>query len=163
MKINSERIHILERVKSSLIDMLNQAKSSMSEAQIEANYHIGAMQSRYDTFKEEAQYLVAGQKIRIIKIENKIYQCDLIIKKLSRTDFKFTSIESGAFFGVKNYKTQETKYFLITPEGNGEFEIINNKSTLCVSLEAPIIKEYIGLSEGDEPEYKDDEFIEILL
>lgn len=37
--------------------MLVVARVNAHEAQQEANYHIGAMESRYDTFKEEAQYL----------------------------------------------------------------------------------------------------------
>ncbi|KZS22763.1 hypothetical protein BMY_0590 [Wohlfahrtiimonas chitiniclastica] len=34
----------------------------IKEAQEEANYHKGAMESRYDTFKEEAQYLVGRRR-----------------------------------------------------------------------------------------------------
>lgn len=41
--------------------MCELAIAGAHEAQQEANYHIGAMESRYDTFKEEAQYLTEAQ------------------------------------------------------------------------------------------------------
>ena len=44
---------------------LERAIDEQKEAQSEANSHVGAMESRYDTFKEEAQYLAAAHGKRI--------------------------------------------------------------------------------------------------
>lgn len=145
--------------------MLNQAKSAIIDAQAEANYHIGAMQSRYDTFKEEAQYLVAAQQIRVIDLEQKISQCDNLIIKLSNPNFKFNTIEMGAMFSVIDFNENKRKYFFITPGGNGTVENINDTPILCVSIDAPIIKEYVGLSENDYPDIDNekDECIEYVI
>ena len=52
---------LLEDLQAELRRMLVVARVNAHEAQQEANYHIGAMESRYDTFKEEAQYLTEAQ------------------------------------------------------------------------------------------------------
>lgn len=160
MSINAEKIKVLENILSSLLGMVDQAKSAMADAQEEANYHIGAMQSRYDTFKEEAQYLVAAQQIRLIELENQISQCEMIKMKLSSEGYRFSRVEMGAFFSVVKSDESRRSYFIV-PGGNGLMVAINNAKALCVSIEAPVIRSYIGLSEGDEPDTEMcDEFID---
>lgn len=44
---------------------IEEQEANRRQAQSEANSHIGAMESRYDTFKEDAQYLSAGYEKRI--------------------------------------------------------------------------------------------------
>ena len=123
------------------------------------------MQSRYDTFKEEAQYLVAAQQIRVIDLEQKISQCDNLIIKLNSPNFKFNTIEIGAMFSVIDFDGNKRRYFFITPGGNGIVENINNKPILCVSIDAPVIKAYVGLSENDYPDTDNekDECIEFVI
>lgn len=150
--MNNEKLKIIEKVRSRLNDMLSQTKKEINDAQTEANYHIGAMQSRYDTFKEEAQYLVAAQQIRLINLETQIIQCDELIIKLSSNNCKFTTIDNGAFFSIKNYNNGEVKNYLIVPGGNGTNFLLNNYNVLCVSKDAPIINKYIGLSKDEEPD-----------
>lgn len=150
--MNNKKIKIIEKVRSYLSDMLSQTKKEINNAQVEANYHIGAMQSRYDTFKEEAQYLVAAQQIRLIKLESQIIQCDELIIKLSSNVYRFNTIDNGAFFSIKNYGSGEIKNYFIVPGGNGVTFSLNNYNVLCVSKDAPIIKKYIGLSKDDEPD-----------
>ena len=87
MTPNDRKIEIIKSIKIELLQMQAQTKLSISNAQAEANYHIGAMQSRYDTFKEEAQYLVAAQQIRLINIERDLYLCDEIIYKISKKKY----------------------------------------------------------------------------
>lgn len=139
--------------------MLNQAKSSISDAQAEANYHIGAMQSRYDTFKEEAQYLVAAQKIRVIELEDKISQCIELILKIEKNKVKFDKVELGAFFCVRNHEKNIDKYFFITPEGIGLIQDDYGRTIACINITAPIAKSYIGLTVNDSPDDELDEEI----
>lgn len=157
MSIKDEKISIIENIKLSLIKMIEQTQSAITDAQAEANYHIGAMQSRYDTFKEEAQYLATAQKIRLIELEGNLSQCNFLIEKLSNSDFKFSKVELGAFFSVKS-DIKERHYFIV-PIGSGKVEKINDTDVLCVNLDAPVIKQYIGLKEGDELDNDDEEFI----
>jgi len=154
LRINSHKLIVLERIKKQLLAMLEQATHAKNEAQTEANAHIGAMQSRYDTFKEEAQYLAAAQAIRLLRLENDIAACEHLEKRLRLTpDYKFNVIETGAWFKV--IAPSDKKYaqaFFIAPGAGGMLVDMGGIETLCVDSDAPIIKSYIGLLEGDEPE-----------
>lgn len=133
--------------------MQDQTKLSISNAQAEANYHIGAMQSRYDTFKEEAQYLVAAQQIRLINIERDLYLCDEIIYKISNKKYRFNNVELGALFVVASYTDEKyTKTYFVTPKGTGVAHEFFGHQAICATPDAPIIKIFLGLTEGDEPE-----------
>lgn len=46
---------LIDLCKKKLVEQMAVLKKAMDEAQEEANAHKGAMESRYDTFKEEAQ------------------------------------------------------------------------------------------------------------
>lgn len=133
--------------------MLSAAQNSVRDSQSEANSHIGAMQSRYDTFKEEAQYLATAQKIRSFKIEASINECENLIERLSSETLKFRSVELGAlvFIGDENQPSIE-KCFLIVPDCAGEKVSIIGKQVLCVTPDAPVIKPFIGLEVGDHPD-----------
>ena len=171
MKANDAKILILQSMKTCLVNMLTQARKSIDEAQAEANYHIGAMQSRYDTFKEEAQYLAAAHQIRSITLEDKIACCDSLIKKLS-TGYRFESVEMGALFVIRSFEDDDyRKAFFIVPKGTGSIEEIGGYDAMCINLDAPIIKPFIGLREGDEPDLGkslsnticDDKYIEVII
>ena len=75
--MNSSNVSKRELV-TKLLAIANRKKDEMSksakEAQERANEAEGAMQSRYDTFKEEGQYLAAGLKIRLEEIKSDINQ-----------------------------------------------------------------------------------------
>ena len=51
---------LVNTCKKELEKQLGTLKQAMEDAQSEANQHIGAMESRYDSFKEEAQARVSG-------------------------------------------------------------------------------------------------------
>lgn len=156
MKINKELI--VSKIRINLIDMLSQAKSSIKDAQIEANYHIGAMQSRYDTFKEEAQYLVAAQEIRATDLEDKISKCDIILNKIMSGNLNSKKITDGSFFCISDLNNKKSFYFIV-PGANGHIEYVDGIKILCVSKDAPIVKDYINLSQGD---YIDNDLEEVV-
>lgn len=159
MNYKNEKIAVLEKIKKNLLESINQAKRSISDAQSEANYHVGAMQSRYDTFKEEAQYLATAQKIRLIELENSFAQCEIIIKKILSESFVFKKVELGALFTVSS--SDGAKSYFIVPTSTGEVEKLCGLDVFCINMSAPVIKKYIGLVEGDEPEDSDkEEYIE---
>lgn len=56
---------LLEQVQSKLQTKILELKKAMDDAQQEANAHIGAMASRYDTFKQEAQALRDGFALQV--------------------------------------------------------------------------------------------------
>ncbi len=59
------KTELLRQCKENVRSQLEHAKRAMDEAQREANSHKGAMASRYDTFKEEAQALRDGFAMQV--------------------------------------------------------------------------------------------------
>jgi transcription elongation GreA/GreB family factor len=152
--ILKNKIMVLENDINRLNAMVIQANFSASEAQKEANYHIGAMQSRYDTFKEEAQYLAEAQKLRVITLKSKISQSQDLIKKLqfskANTTDGFVDLGSIVLIQIEDEK-DEVCYFFV-PDGTGQIVNIENYQVVCVNPEAPIAKFIIGLQVNDEVE-----------
>lgn len=153
MSINREKLAAFQSIKQKLLDMLNAAQESVRDSQSEANSHIGAMQSRYDTFKEEAQYLATAQKIRSIKLEGSIKECERLMERLSNDMLAFNKVEPGALVVISDEcKLGLEKSFLIVPDCAGERVSIGGKHALCVTPDAPVIKPFIGLEQGDYPD-----------
>ena len=61
-ELRKEVFETLARITTAQIE---EQEENRQQAQSEANSHVGAMESRYDTFKEDAQYLSAGFERRI--------------------------------------------------------------------------------------------------
>ncbi|WP_166367255.1 hypothetical protein [Pseudomonas akapageensis] len=153
MSINKEKLAAFHNIKMKLLDMLSVAQESVRDSQSEANSHIGAMQSRYDTFKEEAQYLATAHKIRSIKLEGSIKDCERLMGRLSNDTLVFSRVEPGALVIIGDERNPSSeKSFLIVPDCAGERVSIGGKQALCVTPDAPVIKPFIGLEEGDYPE-----------
>lgn len=154
MSTNKEKLAAFQGIKQRLLDMLEAAQESVRDSQSEANSHIGAMQSRYDTFKEEAQYLATAQKIRSIKLEGSIKECEWLMERLSNDTLVFNRVEPGALVVIGDEcKPALERSFLIVPDCAGEWVSIGGKQALCVTPDAPVIKSFIGLEQGD---YSDD-------
>ena len=154
MSINKEKINIINSIRLTLMNMKKIGEAAIVDAQIEANYHIGAMQSRYDTFKEEAQYLVAAHQIRLIRLEDEISICDSLIKKLSNDNFYFDTVELGALFVVEfeEKESKQIKAYFLVPGGTGMIVCIQGVNAICVSPNAPVVNIFQGLHIGEEPE-----------
>jgi transcription elongation GreA/GreB family factor len=145
-KINALNNEII-RLKS----MIFQASSAANEAQKEANYHIGAMQSRYDTFKEEAQYLAEAQKLRILTLKDKLFQSEELIKKFQSNLFNENVVCLGSLVCLEFEDGERMHYFLV-PDGTGQTVKINTLEAICISPEAPIAIPLVGGRLHDEIE-----------
>ena len=71
---------------------IEEQEANRKQAQSEANSHVGAMESRYDTFKEDAQYLSAGYERRIRKLSEQRTQ----LGALGREDRPRPTLSEGA-------------------------------------------------------------------
>jgi hypothetical protein len=156
------KLQLLKKHRNELVSMLEMAEKSILEAQIEANYHIGAMQSRYDTFKEEAQYLVDAQKIRRAELMLLIENYSNLIEKIVK--MTFSSIRIGACFVISNEITEMS--FFVVPSGLGGKIQFNNREYICVSENAPLIKPFIEKKiddYADEVIHKLDDFVVVAI
>ena len=115
---------VIERLKRKL-DLLNRGKN---QAQADANEHVGAMESRYDTFKEEAQTLVNGFAMQIQKTLN-------VLASIQQLSLKISSvIEIGSVI-----LTDGGAFFVSTGLIEEPLEVEGTKYE-CVNLGAPIVQ-----------------------
>lgn len=147
-----DKINVLHNETIRLKSMIFQASSAAKEAQKEANYHIGAMQSRYDTFKEEAQYLAEAQKLRILTLKAKLTQSEELIKKFQSNLLNENVVVAlGSLVCIEFEDGEKISYFLV-PDGTGQMVKIDMFQAICISPEAPIAIPMIGSRLYDEIE-----------
>ncbi len=142
--ISKEKKCILEKIVLDIREMIENASSSAKEQQEEANFHQGAMESRYDTFKEEAQYMVYAQERRIQELTNYLVQVNMLISKIEKVS-NFTYIELGSCFEVKDITTEAiTRYFVVPFFTFNECQI-NNVKYKFVTRKSPVVQQFLGL------------------
>lgn len=128
---------VLEEAKHVLNDKIAFLEQTIISTQNEANSHKGAMQSRYDTFKEEAQYLRGGyekqlyEAINDLKILNQISPVESNTIKLGAI-IKTNEIENET--GNETLKT----YFVSTSVSNKPL-LVDNIEVICIKYSTPFI------------------------
>ena len=128
--------------------MLETAERSREDAIEESKHHKGAMESRYDTFKEEAQYLMVAQDIRIAELNSTI---SVLTSQLSRLDV--TCIRAGAFalVGLEDELGEQTLYFIL-PTGGGVTCAVNDRKVITLNEASPLAQAIKGMAQDEEAE-----------
>lgn len=128
---------LIDECKRILQEEVYHTKKAMDEAQEEANSHKGAMESRYDTFKEEAQYKAGAYAKKLIQLNQQLTQLNLMKLEL-HNEVKLGSI----------IITPEKKYFVI---GYLSAEPINidGESFNLISLSSPLGQKLFNKKAGD--------------
>lgn len=138
------------KIKEELSKMLELYKLEMKAAQEEANYHKGAMESRYDTFKEEAQSLkdgLARQYAEVASVMSKISALDYNIERHIDSSGK---IKIGSI--VKTVESSFASstvynYFILHNIG---IVALDSTEYITIGLDSPLAKSLIGKEVGDE-------------
>jgi transcription elongation GreA/GreB family factor len=128
--------------------MLATAEEGRKNAIEESKYHKGAMQSRYDTFKEEAQYLMIAQDVRIEELNSTIAVLESLLAQPSVPSkrarvFSLVELEDEAGSPAS---------YLILPAGGGVTCIVNEKKVTTINESSPLARALSGKSEGEETE-----------
>jgi|TARA_B100000315_G_scaffold254737_1_gene296442 transcription elongation GreA/GreB family factor len=136
---------LVNTCKKELQNQLNELKKAMDDAQFEANQHKGAMESRYDSFKEEAQARVSGfakqidTKMRVVpeitKISTKALNNSVVHGSVVKTD-------------VENYFF--SAYIVDNPIN------IDGEDYLPISINSPLGINAEGKKVGDSVKIGDD-------
>jgi transcription elongation GreA/GreB family factor len=131
-------------------DMANRAREGRDEAQREANSHVGAMESRYDTFKEEAQYLAGAQQKRLQEITAAAIKIGEVANndRLMRGDFARVSI--GCIVTVFDEQFDAEKKMIVSPALGGEKIQLDDDEFVVVTPESPIGQVMIGKTVDDD-------------
>lgn len=128
--------------------MLATAQEGRTNAIEESKYHKGAMESRYDTFKEEAQYLMVAQDVRIGEINSTIAVLESLLTRPNVPSKKirvFSLVELEDDAGIP-------ASYLILPVGGGVTCTINERKVTTINESSPLARAISGKSEGEETE-----------
>lgn len=135
---------LVEELYKTVENELDKLKKIQKGAQERANEAEGAMQSRYDTFKEEGQYLADGLKIKCFEAESVLVE----LKEFMYSMNLVTSDRVRMFSLVRvEYVDGESKFLFIFPALGGD--TVRDNITL-VTPSSPIGKVLIGKKIGDE-------------
>ncbi len=144
-------IEIFQSLQNDLKLQIQENLKARDEAQIEANSHGGAKVSRYDTFKEEAQYLVDGYKKKILDLESDLLEIQSflikyidILKDLEKKEIRLGSlVTTESDRGIKNF-------YLYSPSAGGKKITFNGLIIFVITPISPMGKILLGKKIGDE-------------
>lgn len=139
---------LAEKCKKSINDRIAFLQRSMSEAQNSANAHKGAMESRYDTFKEEAQYLAGGYAKQINEARQELIRANNIPLNINDRIF-LGSVVVTTEYDAKNKSFKEIRYFIYSSADTTPIQLGDYKY-ICISANAPISTAFFGKEAGDE-------------
>jgi len=143
-------------IKSKLLDMaiadiekqIETAERGRQDSIEESKAHKGAMASRYDTFKEEAQYLAGGFAARIQELTPLL----AILKSMRMRVPAISKISGGAIVEVEDTDTGTRAKYFILPAGGGNAYEVDGERYSTLTLQAPLARALFGKTEGDEAE-----------
>lgn len=138
------KLELLALSRRALAERMAMLSKAMREAQAEANSHVGAMESRYDTFKEEAQALRNGYARQIAAGEQDAALLQQITPKPCAT------VQLGAL--VHTRETQdgeecEIDYFISCAVVDDPVPL-EGRSFRLIRPSAPLAQAMLGLRPG---------------
>lgn len=138
---------IINRILDEIQTQIQTATQGREDALEESRAHKGAMESRYDTFKEEAQYLANAQEGILAELTG----AAVLLKSLR--DNPPRGITQGCLYAIVEAEDLEdgstAKYFLLPAGGGNTYEIDGEKIT-TLNVMAPLARAFIGVPPGDE-------------
>ncbi len=143
-----ERKQIFNQLEEQLKQEIKSFKEARDEAQEEANNHVGAMESRYDTFKEEAQYLVSAHEIRIAQLSNDLAGLKLFLTKMD-TILYLDTIQFGSIVVTEMANNQKNHYFF-SPVGGGRKLTVGEITMMVITPTSPLGKSLHKRKKGEQ-------------
>jgi len=146
----------MTNIKSKLLDMaiadiekqIETAERGRQDSIEESKAHKGAMASRYDTFKEEAQYLAGGFAARIQELTPLLAALKSMRMRIPANN----KVSGGAIVEVEDtYTGVKMKYFIL-PAGGGNAYEVDGERYSTLTLQAPLARSLFGKTERDEAE-----------
>lgn len=137
MNINFIKQTLINFCKTELEKSMVITEKLMAEAQEEANKHKGAMESRYDTFKEEAQALKDGHARQLNEILSSLEILGKIELKKSNT------INLGSLI-----VTNEMNYF-VAVNVSSKPTMVESEKYIIISYNSPICEMLKKYEVGD--------------
>ncbi len=150
-KINLKK-EIFDYCKCQLEEKNNFLGEEIRETQHQANQFKGAMESRYDTFKEELQ----ERKNTQIKQQNVVLNDLALLRRLQVIEMN--SINTGAVVKATDENGSTMNYFFFTSIGT-KAHTISNEKYIILNINTPLGNAFKGKKEGDIVKFRHKTFI----
>ncbi len=140
------KLRILEEIIATTRSAIETAETGRKTAEKESRFHKGAMQSRYDTFKEEAQYLAGAFEKNLSELRQQLGTLEVLRNNPPK-------IEHGSLYALiklEDCNSGERLYYFLLPAGGGTEHEDDGKTITVISLGTPISSALIGKHEDDE-------------
>lgn len=141
---------ILDRLIKKVETQIENAERGRRDALEESKAHKGAMESRYDTFKEEAQYLAGGFSARLVEL-GKILGA---LKSIRDCPPIVTQGSVYAIIDVENIDDGSRRKYFLLPAGGGNTYEVEGEEITVLSIGTPLGRAFIGTVAGDKVEVK---------
>lgn len=148
-----EKLKIIKENLDELELQIKNAEIAAEEAQKDANGHIGAMASRYDTFKEEAQYMSAAQRIRMGELRTLWQKTKILYDEFQKSSSLHPIAGAGSLVTIIDDNDEEMSFFILF-YGTAKRVACGTKEAVIIGIDSPVARSIIGLTEGDEVEIK---------
>ena len=144
---------LFESLCERLAAMIKGAAEARMVSEAESRSHKGAMSSRYDTFKEEAQALAGGQGKREMDLTRDLSRLQVLMND-HRIFLPAEKVRVGAIVRVKDLDKNEEAWYLNVNAGGGleiEAEGVKLKS---LNLSTPLGQSLFKREDGDQAEFE---------
>lgn len=142
-------VELIDHVKT----LLERAEKEQKDAQHEANQHVGAMASRYDTFKEEAQYLSGAHKARTFQLNSELQSLLELQEKFKKGLDASRSVTIATMITLQDLDGNVSNYFLAPGGGGYKFDL-SNEICVVITPSSPLGKQVMNKEIGDEVEIR---------
>lgn len=138
--------------KKSIESRIMLLQRSMNEAQSSANAHKGAMESRYDTFKEEAQYLAGGYAKQIHEAK-KILLVVNNIPVSTETNVMLGAVVITTEEDERDNRSTKKRYFISSSIDDNPI-VVDGNEYICLSANAPVATVLMNKEAGDVVKFR---------
>lgn len=147
-----DKKRLFESLCEQLRTMINEASAARLVSETESRAHKGAMSSRYDTFKEEAQALAGGHGKREMNLKQELSRLLSFLTYpgvLAPAD----KVQPGAIVRVKDLNSGDEIYYLIVSAGGGLDLDADDIKFKALSFSTPLGHALLRKEEGDVVEF----------
>ena len=148
-----DKIEMLDKIVEHIESLRDRAETGRKEAQNDANQHIGAMASRYDTFKEEAQYMATAQEARTLQLNSELSVLLEVRATVARDDKPSRLSKLTSIVVLQDSNNEVTRYFL-APSGGGLVIDAPFGKCIVITPTSPLGRAIMNKAVGEEVEFQ---------
>jgi len=140
--MTTEAIEIIRSLITECQRQLEETRQRQQDSLTDTKQAGSAMTSRYDTFREEAEYRTTAFGVQATKLQEAIRKLNQLLQANPRTDGK---IVAGSLVTVQSENGKNKKY-LPVPDGGG----FKAQDVLTVNMKSPVGQALMRKEQGDE-------------